>query len=235
MKAKERHDIKTDRFLETAAFIQEFLVKHARTIFIVIATAAIVILGWLATVWFIESREGAASEALGEALAVMEDAVFSNEPQAEKLSEAEEKLLAVIRDHGATAGEIAANYHLGLLYLIKGEKERAEERLRKVIGSRHQLYWELASAQLGDMFRKAGEYEKALAVYQEVANQQKADVPPAYFAYMAGQCQEKLGNKEEALKFYSMAKDSGQLFQAGMETEIENRIAELSEESPDEK
>ena len=228
MKAKERHDIKTDKFLDTVALVQEFLAKHGRTILFLLGAVIIVTVGWLGISWFLDHREYSAAESLNEALAVLDEALLTGEGDTTKLDEAETKLLEVVEKHGATASEIAARYYLGMIYIQKEDPEQARDQLQKVIDSHHPMYWELATVRLGYMLEGNGEFQEALDIYKSAAENKGSEFPSAYFAFKAGQCLEELGNKEEALSYYMQAKDSGELFHAGLDTTLEAKIDDLS-------
>ena len=146
MKAKERHDIKTDRFLETAAMIQAFLLKHIRVILVVIGAVVIIALGWLGVNWFMDSRETSAADALNQVVSEHDDASGAEEADSEELDTIAQQYKDVINKHGNTAGAVIARYHLGLLYLSRRDFENAKEYLVAVVESRHPMLWSLAAA-----------------------------------------------------------------------------------------
>jgi len=219
MKAKERHDIKTDRFLDTAAGIQEFLVRHGRTIMFSIGAMLIMAVGWLAISWFIDSREESAAEDLSAALKTLNMAVQKQAGGKADLAQAETMLQAVVENHGGTAAATAALFELGLTHLFQ-----------KVIESRSPLHWELASMRLGAILEREGKSEEACDVYRAVVDAGTTNMPLAFFAWKAGNCFEEMGKDAEALHYYTLARDSETLsLLSPLSGEIERKIKSLSE------
>ena len=229
MKAKERHDIKTDKFLETVAVVQKFLTKHARTILFAVGAVLLVFLAWFGVNWFLEIREESASTAYNEAVGYVDNSMIESGAAAGDLQESVSKLQSVIENHNDTAGAVLAKYRLGLLLLSQGDVSEAKELFKAVIDSRHPMLWSLAAENLGELLFKEGDLEEACRIYRLVADQdQIKDMPTAYFAYKAGLCLEELGELDEALRYYTKAKESGELLHAGLDVDIESKIDELS-------
>jgi len=228
MKAKERHDIKTDRFLETVAVAQDFLSRHGRTILFTVGAILLVAVSWLGISWYLESRETAAAAALNEALAGLLDARMDNADDAAALDEVADKLQSVAENHGGTAAAIIARFNLGMVKAACEDYDAAETEYRAVIDSRHPFYWELAAAELGRVYERRGEHERACEIYRLVADSDNPGLPVAYFAFKAGNCYEELDDAQEALRYYNLAKSSDTLMiDSTLSMEIERRLQEL--------
>lgn len=228
MKAKERHDIKTDRFLETVAVAQDFLSRHGRTIFFAAAAILLIAVSWLGISWYLESRETGAAAALNEALAGLLDARMDDADDAAALDEVAERLRSVAENHGGTAAAMIARFNLGMVNAAREDYDAAETEYRTVINSRHPLYWELAAAELGGLYERRGEHARACEVYRLVADADNTGLPVAYFAFKAGNCYEELEDFQEALRYYNLAKASETLMiDSTLSMDIERRIQEL--------
>jgi predicted negative regulator of RcsB-dependent stress response len=229
MKAKERHEIKTDRFLEIAAVAQEFLLRHARLIAFVLGAILIVVIGWFGITWFIDFRENNASADLDAALEALNQAKYSTEAGSASLSDAEKMLQAVNQNHGGTTAAASARFRLAVLRFEEGKTDEAKADLKAIIDSRHPYYWELASMSLGEIFEGEKNYEEACKVYRQVADTGTTQMPLALFDWKAGNCLEELGKKDEALNYYNAAKKSETSdINSTLSTAIERKIKELS-------
>ena len=220
MKAKERHEIKTDRFLETAAVVQEFMATHGRTILFAVGAILIIAVGWLGMNWFVESREESASADLSAAVTYGKGDITP--------AEIESKYKEVAEAHGGTSGGAMALFRLGVTQLEQGDKEAAKESFQKIVDGRFPLHWELASYRLGAIYEEEGDLSKACDVYRAVADSGTTTMPVALFAWKAGVCYQELGNTQEALRYLNQAKNSETLsLGSTLTADIENRIGEL--------
>ena len=220
MKAKERHEIKTDRFLETAAIVQDFLTTHGRTILFATGAILIIVVGWLGISWYMDSREAAANADLRAAIDLESGGLTP--------AELETKFKEVADNHGGTSGGAIALFHLGVKQLEQGDVEAAKESFQKVVDGRYPLHWELASYRLGAIYEGEGDPSKACDVYRAVADSGTTSMPVALFAWKAGVCYQELGNTQEALRYLNMAKDSETLsLGSTLTADIERRIGEL--------
>jgi predicted negative regulator of RcsB-dependent stress response len=228
MKAKERHDIKTDRFLETAAVAQEFLLRNARVIAFGLGAILIVTLGWFGITWFMDMREEAAAADLNAALDMLKQAKYSPEESTASLSDAEKQLAQVADNQGGTTAGASARFRLAVLRFDEGKMDEAKTEFKAVIDSRHPYYWELATLRLGEILENEKKYEEACEAYRRVADAGTTQMPLALFAWKAGNCLEELGKKDEALRYYTKAKESETSdINSSLSTSIERKIREL--------
>lgn len=232
MKAKERHEIKTDRFLETMGVVQEYLADNSRTILFFIGAMIIIVVGWFGITWFIDFREGNATADLKTALDSLQEARYAEDSSGIGLADVEKELQAVAQNHGGTASGIVARFRLGILRLELGKNKEAIEDLQAVVESRHPYYWELASLRLGEVMEGDEKHEEACAIYRRVADAGTDQMPLALFAWKAGNCLEELGKNEEALSYYNKAKASETTdLNSTLSTNIELKIKELSKKA----
>lgn len=230
MKAKERHEIKTDKFLDIMVGVETFIIRHARTIGFAIISIVVILIAWFATTSYIDNREDSASTALNLILGDINhfQSVESNgDSQAEEIVS---KLKSILTDHGGTAASVAAKYYLASVYLKTDQQGEAETLLREVIDSRHPTIWQSAASDLGAILQTQEKFEEAASVYANVVKSGSSNVPLAFFAWRAGQCYEKLGDNAQALSMYNDAKQSQELpLDSLLARKIETRIQMLSE------
>ena len=229
MKAKERHDIKTDKFLETVAIIEDFLVRHAKTIGLGFLAIIVITAITIGTVMFLNSREENAARDLNAIIDDIHGTIESDSSESEDIQSLITETRAVIENHGGTASGIIGNYYLGLLLLKADEQEDAEKEFRNVMESNHPTYWSLAAKELATILIKKDNFDEAASVFSEVANSNNLNLPKAYFAWRAGLCYEKLGDKNQALLYFNKAKEGQDLtLDAALLGKIERKIQELS-------
>ncbi|HUX06115.1 MAG TPA: tetratricopeptide repeat protein [Acidobacteriota bacterium] len=236
MKAKERHEIKTDKFLDTMSVVQEFMEDNSRTILFVVGTLLIIVVGWFGITWFIDFREGNAAADLKTALDSLQQARYSQESAGAGLADVEKELQAVTQNHGGTASGTIARFRLGILRLDLGKNKEAIEDLQAVIDSRHPYYWELASLRLGEVMEGEDKQEEACEIYRRVADAGTGQMPLALFAWKAGNCLEELGKNDEALSYYNKAKASETTdLNSSLSNNIERKIKELAKATASER
>ena len=230
MKAKERHDIKTDAFLDTMLRIQEYITDHAKTIGLGVIAVLVVLLGWILVGNFLNAAEDTASAELN--LLLSDFTIFQNsaESDAELTKKLEEGFQNIINSHGSTASADIARYYLGLMQMKKGEKEEALATFEEVAKSSNATFSSMAASNTGNIYLDKGDYAKAAEIFKKVADQGNSNLPKAFFAYKAGKAYEKAGDKANALLYYNKAKDSGELgLDATLVNKIERAIQEINQ------
>ena len=230
MKAKERHDIKTDKFLEFVTRAEDFIVDNAKKIGLIVLSAVVILALWLGGMWFMDSREQAGANDLNELLASFTAAQVASALNDELLAEFDTEFTAVVDSHGGTAAAIIARYYLGIVKGIQGDEEAAVEQFRTVLDSRHTLFWTLAAKELGDILLGQEKPADAAEIFARVADSGDRNGPGAFYAFRAGESYELAGDKNNALLYYNKAKESETLgLDAALLNRIERKIQSLTE------
>jgi tetratricopeptide (TPR) repeat protein len=230
MKAKERHDIKTDRFLETMIVIEEFFVDNAKKIGITLAAIVIIVAAWIGMSMMMEANAEKAALSLND----IYDDMFSASFTPDFLDEAGEiDLKSRIDDHltkfSGSAAAAIAEYQNGILANSRNDAETAKNSFLVLYNGKKDTLWALAADQLGQMELKEKNYTEAAAYYQKVADSNNSALPSAYFAWKAGQAFDKADDTTLALRYYNKAKDSKYLaLNSMLLAKIENSIKALT-------
>lgn len=230
MKAKERHEIKTDPFLDTMLKIQEYITDNGKTIGLGLVAILVVLIGWILVGNFLNAAEDKASTELN--LLLSDFTIFQNTTEVnEKLTtKLEEGFQGVIANHGSTSSANIARYYLGLMELKKGNQEKALSSFEEVRNSSNVTFASMAASNSGNIYLEKGDYAKAAETFKTIADKGKGNLPQAFFAYKAGQAFEKAGDKNNALLYYNKAKDSGELgLDATLVNKIERAIQEINQ------
>ena len=231
MKAKERHDIKTDKFLDIMVNVEAFVVRHARLVAWASLSIIIILIAWFGTTSFINGREDLAATALNPLIEEFNSFQSETEVDPARAEKLESSLNTVIEQHGGTAAAVSARYFLASVYQKTGKFEESETLLRDVFATRHPLLWQSAASDLGTLLESQGNYEEAASIYSTVADSGSSNIPFSLFAWRAGQCYEKLGDSDKAISFYNRAKQSQELpLDSLLARKIETKIQQLTAE-----
>jgi TolA-binding protein len=107
---------------------------------------------------------------------------------------------------GTDAGNLA-NYYAGIAYLNTGKYAEAIDFLSK-FESKDMILGALAKGAIGDAYAQKNQLKEALDNYAKAAEASKNDFTTPRFLLKAGKTALALGNKEEALKYFTTIKDN---------------------------
>jgi tetratricopeptide (TPR) repeat protein len=107
---------------------------------------------------------------------------------------------------GTDAGNLA-NYYAGIAYLNTGKYDEAIEYLGK-FSSKDIVLSALAKGAIGDAYSQKNQPKEALENYIKASETSKNDFTTPRFLLKAGKTALALGNKEEALKYFTDIKEN---------------------------
>jgi len=107
---------------------------------------------------------------------------------------------------GTDAGNLA-NYYAGVAYLNTGKYTEAIEYLNK-FKSEDIVLSALAKGAIGDAYSQQNQPKEALENYLKAVEANKNDFTTPRFLLKAGKTALALGNKEDALKYFTDIKDN---------------------------
>ena len=198
---------------ETASKTEDFVAKNQNIIIGVVGVIALVLVGYLAYQKFVAApKEDEAATEMFQAQQYFQqatDGVASDSLYKLSLKGAEGKFGFVdIADKysGTDAGNLA-NYYAGIAYLNTGKYTEAIEYLGK-FKSDDIVLSALAKGAIGDAYSQNNQPKEALANYVKAVEANKNDFTTPRFLLKAGKTALALGNKEDALKYFTDIKDN---------------------------
>ena len=198
---------------ETASKTEDFVAKNQNIIIGVVGAIALVLVGYLAYQKFVAApKEDEAATEMFQAQQYFQqatDGVASDSLYKLSLKGAEGKFGFVdIADNysGTDAGNLA-NYYAGIAYLNTGKYTEAIEYLGK-FKSDDIVLSALAKGAIGDAYSQNNQPKEALANYVKAVEANKNDFTTPRFLLKAGKTALALGNKEDALKYFTDIKDN---------------------------
>src|SRR3970040_2227705 len=198
---------------ETASKTEDFVAKNQKIIIGVVGAIAVVLVGYLAYQKFVAApKEDEAATEMFQAQQYFQqatDGVASDSLYNLSLKGAEGKFGYVdIADKysGTDAGNLA-NYYAGIAYLNTGKYTEAIEYLGN-FKSDDIVLSALAKGAIGDAYSQNNQPKEALANYVKAVEANKNDFTTPRFLLKAGKTALALGNKEDALKYFTDIKDN---------------------------
>ncbi len=198
---------------ETASKTEDFVAKNQRIIIGVVGAIALMTVGYLAYQKFVAApKEDEAATEMFQAQQYFQqatDGVASDSLFKLSLKGAEGKFGFVdIADKysGTDAGNLA-NYYAGIAFLNTGKYTEAIEYLGK-FKSEDMVLSALAKGSIGDAYSQNKQPKEALENYIKAVEANKNDFTTPRFLLKAGKTALALGNKEEALKYFTDIKDN---------------------------
>ena len=198
---------------ETASKTEDFVAKNQKIIIGVVGAIAVVLVGYLAYQKFVAApKEDEAATEMFQAQQYFQqatDGVASDSLYKLSLKGAEGKFGFVdIADKysGTDAGNLA-NYYAGIAYLNTGKYTEAIEYLGK-FKSDDIVLSALAKGAIGDAYSQNNQPKEALENYVKAVEVNKNDFTTPRFLLKAGKTALALGNKEDALKYFTDIKDN---------------------------
>ena len=210
--AYTRHQLKQDRFAETAKETVSWAVEHQRKI--ATATIAVVVAlvilagGWI----YYNQRDQAAGAEIGNALRIYSAPISATNaaktdymtfPSMKDRAEAARKAFQQVQDkYPHTRAAEIARYFVGITSLDLGDTANAEKSLQQVAGYRNKDLAALGKFALASVYRAENKDAEAIKIYQELAAHPASTVPKSTAQLeLASLYQQK--QPDEAAKIYT--------------------------------
>ncbi|QZK89743.1 hypothetical protein K5V07_04235 [Flavobacterium sp. CHNK8] len=198
---------------ETASRTEDFVAKNQKVIIGLVAAAALATLSYLAYQRFIAAP--AQEEAANEMFVAQQnfqkatDGVSSDSLYKLSLNGSEGKFgfLKIADEYSGTDAGNLANYYAGIAYLNTGKYTEAIDYLSK-FKSEDIMLSALAKGAIGDAYAQKNQPKEALENYINAAGTNKNDFTTPRFLLKAGKVALSLGNKADALKYFTDIKEN---------------------------
>ena len=198
---------------ETASKTEDFVAKNQKIIIGIVAGIALITVGYLAYQKFIATPQE--EEAANEMFVAQQnfqkatDGVASDSLYKLSLNGSEGKFgfIKIADEYSGTAAGNLANYYAGIAYLNTGKYAEAISYLEK-FKSDDIILSALAKGAIGDAYAQTNKQEEALDFYVKAAESNKNDFTTPRFLLKAGKTALALGNKADALKYFTDIKDN---------------------------
>jgi tetratricopeptide (TPR) repeat protein len=197
---------------ETASKTEDWVAKNQKYIFGVVAGIALVTVGYLMYQKFIaEPKEDDAANEMFIAQqnfqkatdGVKSDSLYN---LALKGSEGKFGFVDIADKYSGTSAGNLANYYAGMAYLNTGKYAEAITYLEK-FSSEDMVLSALAKGAIGDAYSQQNKPKEALDFYIKASETNKNDFTTPRFLLKAGQTALALGNKADALKYFTEIKE----------------------------
>ena len=198
---------------ETASITEDWVAKNQKIIIGLVAAVALFTIGYLAYQRFIAAPQQ--EEAANEMFVAQQnfqkatDGVASDSLYKLSLNGSEGKFgfLKIADEYSGTDAGNLANYYAGIAYLNTGKYTEAIDYLSK-FKSDDIVLGALAKGAIGDAYSQKNQPKEALENYLKAAESNKNDFTTPRFLLKAGKTALALGNKADALKYFTDIKDN---------------------------
>ena len=198
---------------ETATITEHWVAKNQKIIIGLVAAAALFTIGYLGYQRFIAAplQEEAANEMFvaQQNFQKATDGVASDSLYKLSLNGSEGKFgfLKIADEYSGTDAGNLANYYAGIAYLNTGKYTEAIDYLSK-FKSDDIVLGALAKGAIGDAYSQKNQPKEALENYLKAAESNKNDFTTPRFLLKAGKTALTLGNKSDALKYFTDIKEN---------------------------
>lgn len=198
---------------ETASITEDWVAKNQKIIIGLVAAAALFTIGYLGYQRFIAAplQEEAANEMFvaQQNFQKATDGVASDSLYKLSLNGSEGKFgfLKIADEYSGTDAGNLANYYAGIAYLNTGKYTEAIDYLNK-FKSDDIVLGALAKGAIGDAYSQKNQPKEALENYLKAAESNKNDFTTPRFLLKAGKTALTLGNKSDALKYFTDIKEN---------------------------
>jgi tetratricopeptide (TPR) repeat protein len=198
---------------ETASRTEDWVAKNQKFIIGIVSVIAVVTVGYLAYEKLIAApkQEEAANEMFvaQQNFQKATDGVASDSLYKLSLNGSEGKFgfLKIADEYSGTDAGNLANYYAGIAYLNTGKYTEAIDYLGK-FKSEDVVLSALAKGAIGDAYSQNNQPKEALENYIKAAESNKNDFTTPRFLLKAGKTALALGNKADALKYFTDIKDN---------------------------
>ncbi|MFV8393778.1 tetratricopeptide repeat protein [Flavobacterium sp. LB2P6] len=198
---------------KTATITEDWVAKNQKVIIGLVAAAAIFTIGYLGYQRFVAAPQQ--EEAANEMFVAQQnfqkatDGVASDSLYKLSLNGSEGKFgfLKIADEYSGTDAGNLANYYAGIAYLNTGKYTEAIDYLSK-FKSDDIVLGALAKGAIGDAYSQKNQPKEALENYVKAAESNKNDFTTPRFLLKAGKTALALGNKADALKYFTDIKDN---------------------------
>ena len=197
----------------SASKTEDFVAKNQRIIIGVVGAIALLTVGYLAYQKFVAApkEEEAANEMFiaQQNFQKATEGVASDSLYKLSLNGSEGKFgfLKIADEYSGTDAGNLANYYAGVAYLNTGKYTEAIDYLGK-FKSEDVVLNAMAKGAIGDAYSQKNQPKEALENYVKAAESDKNDFTTPRFLLKAGKTALTLGNKEEALKYFTDIKEN---------------------------
>ena len=198
---------------ETASITEDWVAKNQKIIIGLVAAVALFTIGYLEDQRFIAApqQEEAATEMFvaQQNFQKATDGVASDSLYKLSLNGSEGKFgfLKIADEYSGTDAGNLANYYAGIAYLNTGKYTEAIDYLNK-FKSDDIVLGALAKGAIGDAYSQKNQPKEALENYLKAAESNKNDFTTPRFLLKAGKTALTLGNKSDALKYFTDIKEN---------------------------
>ncbi|MCA6423237.1 MAG: tetratricopeptide repeat protein [Flavobacterium sp.] len=204
-----------DALDQSASKAEDFIAKNQKYILGSLLAVVVVVVGYFAYDKFIadpKQQEGA--EELFVLQQNFQKAVDDTANKADSLynlvlkgSEGKFGAIKIAEEYSGTDAGNLANYYAGIAYLNTGKYAEAVTSLEK-FSSDDIMLSSLAKGAIGDAYAQQNKSKEALEFYLKAADASKNDFTRPRYLLKAGKTSLALGNKADALKYFTDIKDN---------------------------
>lgn len=204
-----------DALDQSASKAEDFIAKNQKYILGSLLAVVVVVVGYFAYDKFIadpKQQEGA--EELFVLQQNFQKAVDDTANKADSLynlvlkgSEGKFGAIKIAEEYSGTDAGNLANYYAGIAYLNTGKYAEAVTSLEKFTSDDIMLST-LAKGAIGDAYAQQNKSKEALEFYLKAADASKNDFTRPRYLLKAGKTSLALGNKADALKYFTDIKDN---------------------------
>ena len=204
-----------DALDETASKTEDFVAKNQKYILGFLGAIALVTVGYLLYQKFIaEPNQEEAANDLFVAQQNFQKAVDDAGTKSDSLynlvlkgSDGKQGVVEIAEQYSGTDAGNLANYYAGVAYLNTGKYAEAIASLEK-FKSESTVLNALALGAIGDAFAQKNQPKEALEYYVKAADANKDEFTTPRYLLKAGKTAYALGNKADAIKYYTNIKDN---------------------------
>ncbi|UPQ78139.1 hypothetical protein M0M57_10940 [Flavobacterium azooxidireducens] len=196
-----------------ASKAEEWVVRNQKYIFGIVGAIAVVTVGFLLYQKFVvEPKQLEAADEMFVAQQNFQQAIDATTGQDSlfnlALNGAEGKFgfIKIAEEYSGTDAGNLANYYAGIAYLNTGKNTEAIAHLDK-FSSDDMILSTLAQGAIGDAFAQKNQLKEALDYYKKAAEMNVNDLTTPRFLLKAGQTAYTLGQKADALKYFTEIKE----------------------------
>lgn len=205
-----------DTLDQTASKAEDFVAKNQKAILGILTVVALVTVSYLLYQKFIAEpkQEEAANElfvaqqnfqkAVDDATGTKSDSLFN---LVLKGSDGKFGVVKIAEEYAGTDAGNLANYYAGIAYLNTKKYAEAITSLEK-FSSEDIMLSTLAKGAIGDAYAQQNKPKEALDFYIKAADASKNDFTRPRFLLKAGKTAFAMGNKADALKYFTEIKDN---------------------------